>query len=261
MCSQEAHAQAKDAHESCRGNSVDAMSSEEEGHKPLVSKMGGSCRRIDWAYADRLIHGFGWRYVACVVCEYGLNQGMGFRFAPPSHACTCTRTSHPSSHARLVRVARDYWLLDGLGLSSSLRGRVIGFSNIPWQLKSLFGLLSDIVPLGGCHRSSYLLLGAALGVSANALMAALPPAAIGAHLASALLLCAALNVALADVMVDATVAVKCRYKVMGCVSDNVSHCSGASQMADVRHLRSGCSKLLGGASELRTQLSCRNVRA
>ena len=47
-------------------------------------------------------------------------------------------------------------------------------SHIPWQLKSVFGLLSDTVALGGLHRTPYLLIAGAVGVTANTLLAVLP---------------------------------------------------------------------------------------
>ena len=41
---------------------------------------------------------------------------------------------------RFVDSAARFYLLDSLGLDATRTGLVNGFANIPWQLKSLFGL-------------------------------------------------------------------------------------------------------------------------
>ena len=137
------------------------------------------------AYMDRLTEAFRAKYVAAVVLTYGVNQGMGERF---------------------LFSAQNFYVLDSLGLMRRYAGIIDGFANVPWQLKSLFGLLSDTVPINGLHRSPYMFLAGILGVAANLLLTMLNPDAVGYAFAALLLLLANVNFAVPDVMIDATVA-------------------------------------------------------
>jgi len=143
------------------------------------------------AFLRRLSAAFGWRYVAACILAYGVNQGMGEKF---------------------VFGARQYYLLDDIGMTSAEYGRVAGFSHIPWQLKSLFGLLSDTVPLGGLHRAPYMLIAGVLGLFALGMLTALPAATVSAPLAGFLLLLTNVNFAMPDVMIDATVAERAKVR-------------------------------------------------
>ena len=109
-------------------------------------------------YFTRLADAFGWKYVFAVCLQYGGNQGLG---------------------NRLTSSARGYYLLDGLGLDSAQMGHLSGFAGIPWQLKSLFGLLSDTLPINGYHRSPYMMAAGAIGMAANAWLAMVPASAMG----------------------------------------------------------------------------------
>ena len=137
------------------------------------------------AYLWRLTDAFSRKYVSAVVLTYGVNQGMGERF---------------------LFSAQSFYVLDSLGLDATTAGLISGFANVPWQLKSLFGLLSDTVPINGLHRSPYMLLAGVLGVAANLLLTILNPEAVGYAFAALLLLLANVNFAVPDVMIDATVA-------------------------------------------------------
>lgn len=103
-------------------------------------------------YLSSLSAAFGWRYVAAVFLIYGINQGVG---------------------EPLIFTAQSYYLLDSLHVTPAqyageggpfgmigradppaLRppppptpprtryGQIDGFTNIPWQIKALWGLLS-----------------------------------------------------------------------------------------------------------------------
>jgi hypothetical protein len=41
---------------------------------------------------------------------------------------------------------------------------VLGFANIPWQIKAVYGIISDTFPIFGRHRSPYIALAAACGL-------------------------------------------------------------------------------------------------
>ena len=111
------------------------------------------------AYLTRLSKAFGADYVAAVVMCYGINQGVGEGF---------------------IYFARRYYLLDDVGLSPKHTTQLLGFASIPWQLKSLFGLLSDLVPINGLHRSPYMILAGVVGVVATSLITVFPASAFGA---------------------------------------------------------------------------------
>ena len=150
-------------------------------------------------YLRRLTDAYGVRFVATVIFEYGLNQGVGLK---------------------MVGVAKSYYLLDTLGLTSATLGQLNGFAHIPWQLKSIFGLLSDTVAIAGRHRGPYLFFAGAVGAASCALLAANAPAwfngpgdqisVVGIGIMALLSLGVNFNVAMADVMIDAAVAEKCK---------------------------------------------------
>lgn len=140
-------------------------------------------------FLRRLSDAFGWRYVAAVVLTYGGNQGIG---------------------ETLVFYARSYYLLDEVGMKSATYGQLAGFSHIPWQLKSLFGLLSDTVPINGLHRAPYMLVAGILGVIATMLLTVVPTGMMTYQMGAMLFLLVNVNFALPDVMIDATVAERCK---------------------------------------------------
>ena len=134
------------------------------------------------AYFGRLTAAYGWKYVAAVMLIYGGNQGCG---------------------ESLVYGARGYFLQDQMGLSSADRGQLEGFVHIPWQIKSLFGLLSDTVPVNGLHRSPYMMLAGVLGVGSMAAVTFFPQAVAGSYaVACVVFLCSNLNFAMPDVMIE-----------------------------------------------------------
>lgn len=140
---------------------------------------------LPFSYFRRLTTAFGWRYILAVILTYGANQGIG---------------------EKLVYTARKYFIFDGMGLDASAAGQLIGFSRIPWQLKSLFGVLSDVLPINGYHRGPYMLIAGILGVVASMTLAAFPAQAFMASTAAVVMLFSNINFAMPDVMIDATVA-------------------------------------------------------
>ena len=103
-----------------------------------------------WGYYGRLCGAFGWRYVAIVSLTYGVNQGVG---------------------EALLFSAQKYFFLDDLGLSAARASQLDGFSNIPWQVKAVYGMASDSYALwGGLRKAPYMVLAGVGGVaSASAL--------------------------------------------------------------------------------------------
>ena len=142
-------------------------------------------------YLSRLSSAFGWRYLAAVILTYGINQGSGETF---------------------IYGARKYFLMDEVGMDAAQFGRLVGAAQVPWQLKSLFGLLSDTVPLFGRQRAPYMVLAGSLGLGSALLLSTMPPAAFTPSLALLLLLFSNASFAVPDVMLDATVAERCRLR-------------------------------------------------
>ena len=81
---------------------------------------------------------------------YGINQGVG---------------------EPLIFTAQKYYLVDSLHVSPAAYGQINGFTKIPWQIKALWGLLSDTVPINGYHRRPYILFAGSIGVVAVLLLA------------------------------------------------------------------------------------------
>ncbi len=79
----------------------------------------------------------------------------------------------------------------------------MGLLALPWSLKVLFGLLSDLVPLFGSRRRNYLLI-SSVSASAGLLALYLLPVPAGAHwLLFTWLLLPTIGIAFGDVLVDA----------------------------------------------------------
>jgi len=153
---------------------------------------GAPARRYPWsrlaAYYGRLFNAFGWRYVALVSLTYGINQGVG---------------------EALLFTAQKYYFLDDLKLTPARASQLDGFANIPWQIKAVYGMLSDAAPLwGGLHKAPYMIVAGATGVAAAAALWLMPIASW--RPAALLLVLANWSIASPDVMVDGTTAEKSR---------------------------------------------------
>jgi predicted MFS family arabinose efflux permease len=100
----------------------------------------------------------------------------------------------------LVNLPLQYLLKERVGLSAAEAGffwAVVGFG---WTLKPLYGFISDLFPLGGYHRKSYLVVMATLGSIGWLTLAGFPP-----HYSMILVLCTlcATTLAFCDVITDA----------------------------------------------------------
>jgi len=134
------------------------------------------------AFYDRLSTTFSWRYVAIVSLVYGVNQGVG-------EACLFT--------------AQKYYLFDDLKLTPAKYSKVDGFANIPWQIKALYGMVSDSFSIYGLRKTPYIILASVGGIVSAA---SLWLARLDYQTAAGLLLIANLSIASPDVMIDGTTA-------------------------------------------------------
>ena len=144
------------------------------------------------AFYRRLASVFGVRFVLIVFGIYGLSQGIGESLA--FYATKYLFTDDPP-HG-FGKTAASYQAYDGLAM-------------FPWSCKALYGLISDTMPIGGRHRTPYIILAGILCVAAFTGLALTGPAGTPL-LATLLMLLANLSIASPDVMLDATVANHCR---------------------------------------------------
>ncbi|MCX7063810.1 MAG: MFS transporter [Proteobacteria bacterium] len=94
-------------------------------------------------------------------------------------------------------------LLKSWGDSPATIAAFMGLLALPWSLKLLFGLLSDLVPLFGSRRRNYLLI-SSVSASVGLLFLYLFPVPEGAHwLLFTCLLLPTIGIAFGDVLVDA----------------------------------------------------------
>ncbi|GJX08744.1 probable folate-biopterin transporter 2 [Tanacetum coccineum] len=78
-----------------------------------------------------------WTAVVAVVVVYGLNQGLG---------------------GALARVGTEYYMKDVQKVQPSEAQAYSGITNIPWIIKPIWGLLTDVVPILGYRRRPYFIL-------------------------------------------------------------------------------------------------------
>lgn len=75
-----------------------------------------------------------WSFVFGVLMVYGVSQGLG---------------------GALARVGTEYYMKDVQKVQPSEAQVYSGITNIPWLVKPLWGLLTDVVPVFGYRRRPY----------------------------------------------------------------------------------------------------------
>jgi len=78
-----------------------------------------------------------WSFVFGVVATYGISQGLG---------------------GGISRVASDYYWKDVQRVQPSVAQVYQGVTSIPWMVKPLWGLLTDVLPVAGYRRRPYFIL-------------------------------------------------------------------------------------------------------
>ncbi|MFS7898204.1 putative biopterin transporter family [Helianthus anomalus] len=90
---------------------------------------------VDWfSMLSRKTH---WSFVGGVVVVYGINQGFG---------------------GALGRVGTEYYMKDVQKVQPSAAQAYQGITNIPWIIKPVWGLLTDVVPILGYRRRPYFVI-------------------------------------------------------------------------------------------------------
>eukprot|EP00854_Cymbomonas_tetramitiformis_P030539 gene30539-38191_t len=141
-------------------------------------------------YFRRLSSAFGAKFILFTMLVYGIQQGTGEVW---------------------LEMASYWYLLDappkGLGLSNTMYTTLQMACNTPWQIKSIYGMISDLVPIRGLHRSPYIAFAGTVGVLSFLTLSLVPTEQFVVFVA---LFVANLSIAMPDVMIDAAVAERCR---------------------------------------------------
>ncbi|KAK7311056.1 hypothetical protein RJT34_08940 [Clitoria ternatea] len=142
---------------------------------------GCFCIPIHWfRMLSREMH---WSFVFGVVVVYGISQGLG---------------------GALAGVGTKYYMKDVQKVQPSEAQVYAGITSIPWIVKPIWGLLTDVLPFFGYRRRPYFIFAGFLGVIAMLLLSLHE----NLHLVLALLALTAgsAGAAIADVTIDACVA-------------------------------------------------------
>ncbi|MED6142832.1 hypothetical protein PIB30_001032 [Stylosanthes scabra] len=170
---------------------------------------GCVCIPINWfRMLSREMH---WSFVFGVVVVYGISQGVG---------------------GSLAGVGTKYYMKDVQKVQPSEAQVYAGITSIPWIVKPLWGLLTDVIPIFGYRRRPYFVFAGFLGVIAMLLLSLHE----NLHLVLALLSLTAgsAGAAIADVTIDACVA-----------QNSIAHPSLAADMQSLCAFSSSVGALLG----------------
>ncbi|KAJ4958387.1 hypothetical protein NE237_025498 [Protea cynaroides] len=122
-------------------------------------------------------------FVIGVVLVYGCSQGFSGAF---------------------FRVVSDYYWKDVQMVQPSSVQIFSGLYYIPWLMKPIWGLLTDVFPIRGYQRRPYFIVSGVLGVVTALIVAVTPKLSV--LMALLCLIGVAAGVAIADVMIDACIA-------------------------------------------------------
>ncbi|KAL0330187.1 UNVERIFIED_CONTAM: putative folate-biopterin transporter 2 [Sesamum radiatum] len=182
---------------------------QENEQQPKNGIRSSCCAPVYWF--KMLAKELHWSFVFGVIIVYGMSQGLG---------------------GALARVGTEYYMKDVQKVQPSEAQVYSGITSIPWIVKPLWGLLTDVVPISGYQRRPYFVFAGSLGVIAMLFLSLHKEL----HLVLALLALTAgsASVAIADVTVDACVAQK-----------SGSHPSLAADMQSLCALSSSIGALVG----------------
>ncbi|CAN6582827.1 unnamed protein product [Malus baccata var. baccata] len=106
-----------------------------EEKEPEKGCCGALCTPIQWF--RMLCVELHWSFVLGVVVVYGVSQGLG---------------------GALYRVGTEYYMKDVQKVQPSEAQFYQGITNIPWLVKPLWGLLTDVLPIFGYRRRPYFII-------------------------------------------------------------------------------------------------------
>ncbi|XP_020572377.1 probable folate-biopterin transporter 2 [Phalaenopsis equestris] len=172
-----------------------------------------SCRdpRYPFHWFKTLANEMHWSFIYGIVVVNGINQGLG---------------------GAVSRVASDYYWKDIQEVQPSESQVYQGITSLPWIIKPLWGLLTDILPVAGYRRRPYLILAGLLG--AISMLVIWGKKDLFTMLALLLFTTANAGLAMADVTIDACIA-----------QNSITHPSLAADMQSLCGFSSSIGGLLG----------------
>ncbi|XP_010454828.1 PREDICTED: probable folate-biopterin transporter 2 [Camelina sativa] len=185
------------------GGSVRVVKGEESHFRNVV------CGPVRWL--KMLSSELHWSFVFGVVSLYGVNQGLG---------------------GSLGRVATEYYMKDVQKVQPSESQALTAITKIPWIIKPLWGILTDVLPIFGFHRRPYFILAGVLGVVSLFFISL--HSNLHLYLALLWMTISSAAMAIADVTIDACTAY-----------NSIKHPSLASDMQSLCSLSSSIGALLG----------------
>lgn len=146
-------------------------------------RCSGGCASTPIQWFKMLASETHWSFVFGVVVVYGLSQGLG---------------------GAIYQVGTEYYMKDVQQVQPSEAQVYAGITSIPWIVKPLWGLLTDVLPILGYRRRPYFIFAGSIGMISMLFISAYKKL----HLVSALLALTAssASIAIADVTIDACVA-------------------------------------------------------
>ncbi|GJP41339.1 hypothetical protein CLOM_g999 [Closterium sp. NIES-68] len=132
---------------------------------------------------------FGWPLLGVVMVTYGINQGYA---------------------SSLTDLSLSYYWKDVQHLQPAAAQFYMSFVGIPWDVKPLYGMITDTFPILGFQRWPYIALSGIIGTVAWWALGGLP--ALVPALATCLLVTQSLFCAVPDVVVDGMLAQEIRQK-------------------------------------------------
>ncbi|KAJ4732128.1 Major facilitator superfamily protein [Rhynchospora pubera] len=181
-----------------------------EKEQPLNSVHGApKWSPFDWF--RMLAEELHWSFVYGVVAVYGISQGLG---------------------GSIWRVGSDYYWKDVQQVQPSAAQFYQGITSIPWMIKPIWGLLTDVVPVAGYRRRPYFILSGILGVISMLTLSLHSKL----HVAFALLamICFMAGAAISDVTIDALGA-----------QNSITHPTLAPDVQSLMGLSSSIGSLIG----------------
>lgn len=136
------------------------------------------------AYLSNLVDNFSLQFVVTLISVYAGLKGTAYQII--------LNTNLP--------------FFRGLGIGGKKYQSVTVLSNSPWSCKALIGLISDVVPLYGYHKRSYIAFVSIIGVTALLLLWVIKFTSASAPLAASLLFLFNLQAACVDLLTEARYA-------------------------------------------------------
>lgn len=116
----------------------------------------------------RLNVNFGWRFVVTLLSAFVGVKGVLYTLGNSSYLP---------------------YLREKAGVTDAARYQAfLTVARLPWSLKALIGMVSDLLPVAGLHKRYYILGSAALGTASSVVLAAVPIRKVGGGVFAAVLL-------------------------------------------------------------------------